>query len=92
MRKFAKVDANQKQIVSQLRRIGASVQSLATIGSGCPDLLIGFQGKNYLVELKDGSKTKSQKKLTPDEEIWIATWRGQVIRCENIDEILKLIN
>lgn len=92
MRNRARLDANQNKIVEQLRSIGVTVQSLASIGKGCPDLLLGFKGKNYLVELKDGEKTESKKRLTPDEKQWIEKWRGQVNKCENIDEILKLIN
>lgn len=92
MRNRARLDDNQGRIVKQLRLIGVSVQSMASIGKGCPDLLLGFKGKNYLVELKDGAKFESQKRLTPDEQQWFDKWRGQVIKCENIDEILKLIN
>lgn len=92
-----KIDANQKKIVEQLRKCGYSVQSLASIGKGTPDILVGTNigsggGRNYLFEIKDGSKTPSQRKLTPDEVKWIENWRGQVNVVTNIDEILKIIN
>lgn len=86
-----KVDANQSRIVEQLRRLGVSVQHLHTIGHGCPDLLLGLRGKNYLVELKDDKKPPSQKVLTPDEQEFFNEWRGQVNKCETLDEILKVI-
>lgn len=73
----AKVDSNQTVIVEALRRIGASVQSLASVGHGCPDLLVGYRGECYVLEIKDGSKPSSQRKLTPDETKWCAQWRGQ---------------
>ena len=76
MRRRGRVDANQKAIVAALRQVGASVQSLADIGHGCPDLLVGFRGRTLLMEVKDGSKVKSARALTPDEEAWIAGWRG----------------
>ncbi|HJP47915.1 hypothetical protein [Acinetobacter venetianus] len=46
MRRAAKIDANQTEIVKALRKFGASVQSLASTGKGCPDLLVGFRGMN----------------------------------------------
>lgn len=86
-----RVDNNQARIVEQLRRLNISVQHLHTVGRGCPDLLLGFRNKNYLIELKDEKKRASAKKLTPDEEQFFAEWRGQVSKCETLDEILKVI-
>jgi len=86
-----RVDDNQKRIVKQLRQLGVSVQHLHTIGQGCPDLLLGYRNKNYLVELKDENKKKSAKKLTEDEATFFNDWRGQVSKCETLDEILKVI-
>jgi hypothetical protein len=49
-RKYAaKVDANQAAVVAALRKIGASVQPLHGVGAGVPDLLVGFQGRNWLI-------------------------------------------
>jgi hypothetical protein len=86
-----RVDDNQKRIVEQLRRLNISVQHLHTIGKGCPDLLLGIRGRNFLIELKDESKPESKKKLTPDEEDFFNEWRGQVSKCETLEEILKVI-
>lgn len=58
--------------------MGASVQPLHTVGQGCPDLLVGYGGTNYLLEVKDGNKPPSQRKLTPDEHAWHDEWRGHV--------------
>ena len=49
MRRQAKVDANQSDIVAGLRSIGATVQPLHAVGKGCPDLLIGYRGDNYAI-------------------------------------------
>jgi hypothetical protein len=86
-----RVDANQKKIVQQLRKLGCSVSVTSMIGKGFPDFVIGMRGKNYLIELKDGSKPPSQRKLTPDEVKFHALWRGQIAVCNNINEIIKLI-
>jgi Holliday junction resolvase len=91
MRVRGRIDDNQKEVVSQLRKLGVSVAITSMLGKGFPDLVLGHQNKNYLIELKDGSKTKSRKTLTEDEEKFFNDWRGSVCKCENIDEILKYI-
>lgn len=92
MRIKSKVDANQKLMVAALRKAGYSVLHLHTLGKGAPDILVGGNGSNYLFEIKDGTKTKSQKKLTPDEIEFHDTWRGQVAIIENIEQALLFLN
>ena len=88
----AKIDANQLEIVKALRKIGATVQSLAATGDGVPDLLVGYQGNTYLIEVKDGSKVPSARKLTPDQEVWHEKWTGGTLGVANsIEEALNII-
>jgi Holliday junction resolvase len=91
MRRAAKIDANQNLIVKQLRQLGYSVYITSAIGRGFPDLVIGKRNKNYLVELKDGSKPPSARKLTDDEVKFIEDWQGNVIIAKDLDEILNQI-
>lgn len=76
MRRAAKIDANQPEIVKVLRQMGCTVQPLHTVGDGCPDLLVGAFGVTLLMEVKDGSKPPSARRLTPDQEIWHRAWTG----------------
>lgn len=76
MRIAAKTDANQIQVVSALRAAGASVQSLAAVGKGVPDLLVGYKGTTLLMEVKDGRKPPSAQKLTEDQLKWHGAWKG----------------
>lgn len=76
MRVAAKIDANQEQVVLALRAVGASVQTLAAVGKGVPDLLVGYQGKTILLEVKDGRKPPSARRLTEDQLKWHGAWRG----------------
>ena len=92
MHKYGKIDANQPEIVKALEQIGCSVQSLASTGNGCPDLLVGVHGLNILFEIKDGSKPPSARKLTPEEYIWQQNWRGQVHTVESADEAMDVLN
>ncbi len=86
-----RVDDNQRQVVKQLRQIGASVAITSMIGKGHPDILVGYRSKNYIIEIKDGSKPPSQRKLTPDEIAFHKSWRGQIAVCNSFDEIMKVI-
>ena len=76
MRRRARTDRNQTEIVEALRAAGASVYSLAAVGDGIPDLLVGHAGKTALVEIKDGEQPPSKRQLTPDQLDWHAAWRG----------------
>lgn len=76
MRRAAKVDDNQEEIVKALRAVGATVQTLAAVGKGVPDLLVGYQGKTILVEVKDGKKSPSERRLTEDQLKWHGAWNG----------------
>jgi len=87
-----RVDANQSLIVKQLRAIGATVQSLADLGKGVPDLLVGWRGKNWLMEIKDWKQPPSKRRLTPDEKKWHQSWNGQVHVVETFDEAMKIIS
>jgi hypothetical protein len=76
MRRAAKIDANQEAVVSALRSAGATVQSLASVGKGVPDLLVGFKGQTLLMEVKDGLKAVSKQRLTEDQLTWHGNWKG----------------
>lgn len=91
MRLKAKVDDNQKEITAALRKLGCSVQILSQIGKGCPDILIGYKGRNYLVEIKDGKKVPSARKLTPDEKDWHEAWQGQICIIESLQDISNMV-
>jgi hypothetical protein len=79
VRRAAKIDANHTQVVEALRAAGATVQSLAAVGQGVPDLLVGIAGRTLLIEVKDGQKAKSRQALTPDQLAWHGAWRGGML-------------
>ena len=83
MRRRGRVDSVQEAIVAALRATGCSVQSLATVGGGCPDLLVGLHGRNFLLEVK-----AKVGKLTPMQRDWIAAWAGQTFLVRDVDDAL----
>jgi hypothetical protein len=86
-----KVDATQSAIVRALRKRGAFVQSMASIGKGCVDLLVAFRGEWKVAEVKNGALTPSARKLTPMELDWVSAAQAPVYLIENeaqVDDFL----
>ena len=92
MRRAAKVDANHRTIVAAFKALGCTVQSLAAVGKGVPDLLVAFANLNHLVEIKDGRKVKSARKQTPAQVVWASTWRAPRHLVESVEDVQRLVN
>lgn len=71
MRRAAKVDSNQTEVVEAFRTLGCSVQSLAALGKGVPDIMVSLGGITWLVEIKSG-----KGKENPLQTDWAALWLG----------------
>ena len=84
MRRAARVDANQDQIVSALRGAGAYVWII-----GLPvDLLVGYKGHTFLVECK----TDARKRLTDLQRDFFESWGGSTLaRIDSPDAALRMI-
>ena len=91
MRRAARVDENQKEIVEGLRKLGCSVALMHAVGEGFPDIQVGYRGVNYLIEIKDGNKIPSARKLTPPQKKIHAEWRGQIAVAKNLQECFEII-
>ena len=77
MRRAARVDATQAEIVAALRAGGAYVWI-----SGLPlDLIVGFQGKTALVECKvlTGVKKRKQSRFTALQTAFMREWTGDTV-------------
>lgn len=75
MRRAARTDANKAAIVAVLREAGATVWDLKLP----VDLLVGFNWRTALVEVKDGSKAPSAQKYTKLQANFMATWNGGIV-------------
>jgi hypothetical protein len=94
MRRAARRDANEPDIVSALRHFGATVQPLDA--KGVPDLLVGHSGKNYLLEVKEpegvrGGRSKKGQRLNELQVLWHMKWRGQCVVVRTVNEALAVI-
>ncbi len=74
MRRAAKVDATHAAVVGAFRACGCLVESLAAVGNGVCDLLVFHLSTRrfLLVEVKDGGKAPSARRLTPAQVAWKA--------------------
>ena len=88
----AGLDANHRAIVAVLEQMGCSVLSLAAVGGGVPDLLVGCSGVNLLMELKDGSKAPSRRRLRKTQVAFLEAWRGQRCVVLSVGEAIAIVN
>ena len=87
-----RIDENQTTLVEELRKLpGVTVSHTHTLGKGFPDIIVGCKGVNYLFEIKNPSKPKSGRKLTPDEVRWHEGWTGQVSVIETVYDVVNII-
>ena len=86
MRLIARTDTNQASIVKALRDMGATVLLLHQVGGGCPDIAVGYFGKNYFFEIKVRGG-----RLTPDESEFLASWNGQASVIHSAEEAVDIM-
>lgn len=90
MRRAARVDANQREIAAALRQMGCSVTHLHQVGGGVPDLMVGFQNRTYLLEIKNLDGRGSV--LTPEQVEWFLGWcGGPVSVVHDVDEAIAVV-
>jgi len=87
----ARVDENQSAIVAALRAAGASVFVTSKVGNGFPDLVVGYGGATYLLEVKNPNVPKADRQLTPEQSIFFCFWRGHVEVVLTPEEALQVV-
>jgi hypothetical protein len=84
MRYAARIDANKEQVVSALRAAGAYVWDLKLP----VDLLVGYAGHTYLMEIKRDGKAK----FTPLQRDFFEAWAGGTLcRVDSPESALRMI-
>lgn len=93
MRRRARVDANHAAVRGALRLCGWVVVDLSATGRGLPDLVAVKAGRCVFIEVKDGSRPPSARRLTPDQERLHADFaaKGFPVRViTSVDEVAQL--
>jgi len=89
MRRAARVDDNQPEIVEAFRRLGWSVLIISQL-KNCCDIFVSKNGRTVAVEIKDGSKPPSKRKLTEGEAEFKKDWQGEYAIIESVEDVFSL--
>lgn len=94
--RIRRIDKNQPEIVARFRKLGCSVAILSEVGKGVPDVIVSLKRNSRpwtaLIEIKDGSKPPSARKLTPDEQDFHNKWQGELYIIESIEQVDALVD
>ena len=90
-RRAAKVDDNQKEVVSLFRKLGWYVLIISQL-KNCCDIIVSKNGHTIAIEIKDGKKPPSARKLSDGEVKFKKEWKGayELVICE--DDVIAINN
>ncbi len=90
LRQAAKKDRNHQIIVAALRKAGVKVRNLNE--RDLPDLLCGYAGQIVLLEIKDGKRKPSERRLRPGQQAFFDEWTGYpIFKVENIADAFSAL-
>lgn len=89
LRRAARIDANQPEIVKEFRKLGWYVLIISQL-KNCCDIIVSKSGRTIAVEIKDGAKPPSAQKLTEGELKFKEEWQGEYRLINCIEDIFKL--
>jgi hypothetical protein len=95
MRRAARRDDNEKEIIAAMRAEGAYVKVIND--EGLFDLLVAYEGPSgfqhtLLIEVKDGAKPPSARRLTEAEQKFHDEWPGSDLYIVNsVEEAIALL-
>jgi len=89
MRTAARKDTNHEQIVKLFKKLGWSVLDIAQL-KNCCDIFVSKKQITIAIEIKDGEKPPSQRKLTDGELKFKNEWKGfyQIVICD--DDVINI--
>lgn len=88
----ARRDKNEPVIVAALEREGCLVEKVS--GKGIPDLCVWAPAlkRIVLLEVKDGTKAVSARKLQPDQEIFHTKWKDAGAPVHKVANVVEALN
>jgi len=88
-RRAAKVDDNQAATVKLFRKLGWSVLIISQL-KNCCDIIVSKGGRTIAVEIKDGAKPASARKLSEGEVKFRDNWAGEYALVICAEDVLAL--
>jgi hypothetical protein len=90
MRRAARRDDNEQDIIKAMRAEGAYVKQIND--EGLFDLLVSYRGETLLIEVKDGAKPPSARRLTEAELKFHEEWPGSdLFIVTSVEEAIALL-
>lgn len=92
MRRAAKVDETQPEVIEAFEANGFTVQRLDGVGKGCPDLAVALWGYTAFVEVVGPAKIKKYppRGVMPNQQEWHDAWGGDVHVIRNRDDAMAV--
>ena len=92
-RRAPRKDDNHHEIVDVFKKLGAHVEDVSMVEGFC-DVIVLHHRQVYMVEIKDGAKPPSKRKLTEGESKFAARWiaaGGEWAKIETLEDAIKLL-
>lgn len=86
-----KKDANHNEITNALRAVGASVSDLVKVGGGVPDIIAGYRGTWYVIEIKNPNTQYGKKGFSENQLKWKELQKCPVYLVYTIEDALSVI-
>lgn len=74
-----RIDGNQREVVEALRAAGMGVIVASRMGNGFPDLIVGCDGLNVLVEVKNPRTDYGRKGLNGNQKRFAETLGVEIL-------------
>ena len=84
-----RIDGNHTEIVAEFRRLKWYVLDIHTL-KNCCDILVSKDFITYAIEIKDGNKPPSQRKLTSGELSFSKEWKGNFALILSVNDVQRL--
>lgn len=84
-------DRNHAEIRAEFKRLGCSWCDTYELGNGRPDGFVGLGGISMGIEIKDGLKPPSARRLTPDEKGFREYWTGGIKTVESKEDCAAVV-
>lgn len=91
MKYGVKKDANHKEMVAAMKKMGISVLDTSHIGCGFPDLIVGIKNTILLVDIKNPKTAYGRRGLNKRQREFAETWTGSPIYLVKTVEDVQLL-
>lgn len=83
------MDDNQKEVVALFRKLGWYVLIVSQL-KNCCDIIVSKGGRTVAIEIKDGKKPASARKLSAGEKEFRDNWLGEWRLVETDNDVIKI--